>query len=250
MGLGVANLDGDVLDRLGRSDGADTGATILGEPVGSGRVSDALTPGGDNEGHAVSNVVLEVLDVGAAVGGHNLGAVFLSERGAEAEQVVIGVEILEGDLGVERFLGVDGVLRAGTVAVVVERFDDVQGALARAIASVVVTGGGSGIALMRSGGPGVQVGLLKVHLGAEVGLNVGITVEPVVVDRVQLAVPVLAGHRDSVEGVKAAALKSADVSIPLDGTTEEVRLVEVGGVDVPLGIVHDVTTVVHGADVV
>jgi len=54
---------------------------------------------------------------------------------------------------------------------------------------------------MRSGSPGVLVGLLEVHLGAEGVCNVGIAVEPVVVDWVQLAVPVLAGHRDRVEGV-------------------------------------------------
>jgi len=136
--VAVAKLDADVLDSLCRSNIADTGATILGEPAGSRRVSDALTPGGDNEGHAVSDVVLEVLHVGAAVGGHNLGAVVLSERGAEAHQVVIAVEILKGDLGVERLLGVDGVLRAGTVAVAAELLDDVQGTLATAITRVIV----------------------------------------------------------------------------------------------------------------
>lgn len=56
---------------------ADTRATVLGEPVGDRRVSDALTPGGDNKGHTVGNVANHAVDVVAAVSSHGLLATVL-----------------------------------------------------------------------------------------------------------------------------------------------------------------------------
>ena len=78
----VARLKGtlgdlNVLDSLSGVNSADTRATVLGEPVGDIRVSNALTPGGNNKGHTVGNVANHVVDVVAAESSHGLLATVL-----------------------------------------------------------------------------------------------------------------------------------------------------------------------------
>ena len=133
-------------------------------------------------------------------------------------------------------IGVDGVVRAGTVAVPLKLVVDVLCAGAALVAIVVVAMVVGGVALVGSGGPGPLVSLHDVELGAPVAINlVGIAVAVSVGVHPEVAVLVLAGHPDEVPGSDAAALVVAQIDVPLDGAAEEVghevlrvRLVEFG----------------------
>ena len=149
----------------------------------------------------------------------------------------------------EVLLSVDSVLRTGTVAVPLELVNNVESALASAIAVVVVAMLVGRVASVRSGGPRVLVSLLKIHLWAERFVDVGVTIVPRITSGAKATVPVLAGHLHGVEGIEATALELGNVDIPLNGATKEVGFVEIriGGIE--RGGVHNESTVVHVADV-
>ena len=146
-------------------------------------------------------------------------------------------------------LSVDGVLRAGTVIVAAKLLDNVESALTSTVTVGIVAITIGGIALVRSCGVRVLVGLLQVHLRAERVLHVGIAIEPVVVLGVKAATPVTTGHLHGVEGVHAAALEGTDVGVPLDVAAKEVGHVELRVGGVPVRCIHDVSAIVHVADV-
>ena len=224
----TASLDLHVADgELGPVAGA--GASVVPQPGG------VATPVGDNEAHAVGEVVAHVVKV-AAVTSHALLTTVLGHGGGESGELT-GVISVEVDLGVEGKLGVDGVVVTGAVAGPFELVGDVLSALATLIAVVVVTLVVGRVTLVRGGGPGPLVGLHEVELGAPVAVNlVGVTVTPAVGVHPEGAIVVLAWHADEVEGGDAATLVVAEIDVPLDGATEEV-----GGEVLRVGVVEGVT---------
>ena len=172
------------------------------------------------------HIVAHVVQVGA-VGSHGLCFSVLGEGGREGREVAI-VRV-EFKLGVEGQVSVDLVVFTGTVAVPCELVVDVLGAGATLIAGPVVTLVAWRVALVGSGGPGEFVSLHNIELGAPVAINlVGIAVAISVSVHPDVALVILAWHRDHVEGSDAAALVVAEVDVPLDRTSEKVWLEVLG----------------------
>ena len=200
---------------------------------------------GQDEGHAVAEVRVHVGEVVSAVTrghGEDLGA--LGKGGGVGLEAAAGVSI-EGDLDVELVIGVDGVLGARSVDIVVEALSGVVVAGATGVAGAVVALGIGGVALVGGGGPDPLVGLHDVELRAPSSIDlVGIAVSKTVGVSPDVAVPVLGGGQDGVEGRDAAALLVAEVDVVLNNTTKKVGSVvlRVAGVEV-VGI-EDVSTVV------
>ena len=97
-----------------------------------------------------------------------------------------------------------------------------------------------GTACVRSGLGSPFVGLLQIKLGAVVSANlVAVAVEEVICGPEAAAV-ISAGHSDGIEGVEAAALMLAHVSVPLDRAAKEVGRPEVGVAPVEVGVIDDV----------
>ena len=93
--LDVTDLDRDVLDRLLGCNVASAVAAVLSEPVSDARVRDTLAPSRDDEGHTVGNVIIQVLEVAAALCLHRPRVAALGEGGRDAHQVAISVRVLK-----------------------------------------------------------------------------------------------------------------------------------------------------------
>jgi len=233
----AAGLDLDVADvELWPVAGAL--AAVMPQPGG------VAAPVGDDEAHAVGDVVSHVVQV-RAVSGHGLGLAILSEGGGEArELVVVGVEL---DLGVEGLQGVDGVAISGAVGRIFESRRSVLLALAALVAGVVEALVGGVVALVGSGGPGPLVGLHDVKLRAPVAVDlVSVAVAPFVCVHPKGAIFVLAWHGDQVESSDTAALVLAQVDVVLDVATEEVGAEIVRFAEVQASRLGNVSSAVGG----
>lgn len=196
-------------------------AGVLIEPLHGVPVSSPVAHG---KGHASLDGTLDLGHVAGAVavvGGHSELFGALGHLDSEGGWQV------EGDLHVEGLLGVNGVLAAWTIPVRVLLVSDLEAvSTSITIAKVALIVGS--IALVWGRVPGVSVGLHEVEFWAPGTANhVGVAVVILAVGWVGVAVPVLAGHGDQVEGSVATAGGLGEVDIVGDGAAVQWWAIEV-----------------------
>lgn len=133
----------------------------------------------------------------------------------------------EGNLHVEHLERVDGVLVARTV----DSFEFLVGSLGACTASLalgVMAFAAWSVASVRRGPEGPRVGLHDIELGAPLVVDhVGVAIEIASPATARIAVPVQARHPDQVQSCIAAAARSRQVNIVLDGASEEINSIEI-----------------------